>query len=77
MANIDVWTNKQITGRLSKSAERHVFNYGLNSSEALSLTMPIRTESYNSEALHPIFQMNLPEGHLQKCQYSFELGYQK
>lgn len=67
MANIDVWTNKQIIGRLSKSAERHVFSYGLNSSEALSLTMPIRTESYNSEALHPIFQMNLPEGYLRQA----------
>jgi serine/threonine-protein kinase HipA len=31
----------------------------------VSLTMPVRTESYEWDApLHPIFQMNLPEGYL-------------
>lgn len=31
----------------------------------VSLTMPVRTESYSWDApLHPIFQMNLPEGYL-------------
>lgn len=31
----------------------------------VSLTMPVRTESYDWDApLHPIFQMNLPEGYL-------------
>src|ERR1700691_6574951 len=31
----------------------------------VSLTMPIRTESYSwDDQLHPIFQMNLPEGYL-------------
>lgn len=33
--------------------------------DLVSLTMPVRTESYDWDApLHPIFQMNLPEGHL-------------
>jgi serine/threonine-protein kinase HipA len=33
----------------------------------VSLTMPVRTESYVWDApLHPIFQMNLPEGYLLK-----------
>ena len=33
--------------------------------DLVSLTMPVRTESYAwDEALHPIFQMNLPEGYL-------------
>ncbi|MFZ4388347.1 MAG: type II toxin-antitoxin system HipA family toxin [Chthoniobacterales bacterium] len=33
----------------------------------VSLTMPVRTESYGWDApLHPIFQMNLPEGYLLK-----------
>ena len=33
----------------------------------VSLTMPVRTESYRWDApLHPIFQMNLPEGYLLK-----------
>ena len=31
----------------------------------VSLTMPVRTESYSwDDQLHPIFQMNLPEGYL-------------
>jgi serine/threonine-protein kinase HipA len=31
----------------------------------VSLTMPVRTESYAwDDVLHPIFQMNLPEGYL-------------
>src|SRR6202035_5396231 len=31
----------------------------------VSLTMPVRTESYPwDDQLHPIFQMNLPEGYL-------------
>jgi len=31
----------------------------------VSLTMPVRTESYSwDDVLHPIFQMNLPEGYL-------------
>ena len=33
----------------------------------VSLTMPVRTESYGWDApLHPIFKMNLPEGYLLK-----------
>jgi serine/threonine-protein kinase HipA len=35
--------------------------------DVVSLTMPVRTESYRWDApLHPIFQMNLPEGYLLK-----------
>jgi serine/threonine-protein kinase HipA len=35
------------------------------SSDFVSLTMPVRTESYAwDDVLHPIFQMNLPEGYL-------------
>src|SRR5271170_2104624 len=31
----------------------------------VSLTMPVRTESYVwDDTLHPVFQMNLPEGYL-------------
>ena len=33
--------------------------------EFVSLTMPVRTESYHwDDQLHPVFQMNLPEGYL-------------
>jgi serine/threonine-protein kinase HipA len=35
------------------------------SENLVSLTMPVRTESYGwDQPLHPIFQMNLPEGYL-------------
>jgi len=44
-----------------------VFTYNPNvaSDDFVSLTMPVRTESYVwDDVLHPIFQMNLPEGYL-------------
>ncbi|MCF6300681.1 MAG: type II toxin-antitoxin system HipA family toxin [Proteobacteria bacterium] len=64
----------QRTGRLSKLEYKHVFSYysnpeanSENSEQALSLTMPLRTESYSYPDLHPLFQMNLPEGHLRQA----------
>lgn len=45
---------------------KHVFNYLSNAPEThfVSLTMPVRAESYVWErGLHPFFQMNLPEGY--------------
>lgn len=47
-------------------APRHVFTYaaGTPDTHFVSLTMPVRTESYVWEkGLHPFFQMNLPEGY--------------
>ncbi len=46
---------------------KSVFTYHANANpdDFVSLTMPVRTESYRWDApLHPIFQMNLPEGYL-------------
>jgi serine/threonine-protein kinase HipA len=46
-----------------------VFTYHAKTSadDFISLTMPVRTKSYEWPApLHPIFQMNLPEGYLLK-----------
>lgn len=46
---------------------RSVLAYRTDSAadEFVSLTMPVRTESYVwDDVLHPIFQMNLPEGYL-------------
>lgn len=59
MADIDVYLQRQRTGRLIRQGERHIFGYGLDATEALSLTMPLRTESYSSHDLLPVFQMNL------------------
>ncbi|MES2105510.1 MAG: type II toxin-antitoxin system HipA family toxin [Pseudomonadota bacterium] len=44
----------------------HVMTYypDLQDSDFVSLLMPVRTKSYAYPELHPIFQMNLPEGFL-------------
>ena len=66
MADIDVYTARTFTGRLTRSGSKHIFTYNQRAAEALSLTMPMRIESYTYENLHPVFQMNLPEGHLRE-----------
>lgn len=41
------------------------YHAGTAPNDFVSLTMPVRTESYGwDDQLHPIFQMNLPEGYL-------------
>lgn len=65
-----VWAAEQRAGLLDRASVQrdYVFTYDLataNSSVAqVSLTMPLRLESWTSRELHPIFQMNLPEGAL-------------
>lgn len=54
-------------GYLQKRAGQHIFSYQHQATEALSLTMPMRYESYQYPELHPIFQMNLPEGALREA----------
>lgn len=68
MVEVDLLVDRQHTGRLSRAQVRHGFTYGLDAPEALSLTMPLRLESYIYErGLHPLFQMNLPEGYLRQA----------
>lgn len=65
---VDVFVTRQRVGRLARVQQRHSFSYGLDATEALSLTMPLRVETYNYEqGLHPLFQMNLPEGYLRQA----------
>ena len=64
MANVDVYIHKNRVGRLQKENAAHHYSYDLNAKYALSLTMPIRLETYTYEGLHPFFQMNMPEGGL-------------
>ncbi|MEA2072891.1 MAG: type II toxin-antitoxin system HipA family toxin [Campylobacterota bacterium] len=62
--DLKVFINREVSGSLSKEDDTFVFNYSEGSAEAVSLTMPLRKASWNSKTIHPIFEMNLPEGAL-------------
>ena len=68
MAGIDslaVWVGGMHAGLLRRERQHeYVFAYAPDapSSAQVSLTMPVRLASWQSRDLHPIFQMNLPEG---------------
>ncbi|WP_321779175.1 type II toxin-antitoxin system HipA family toxin [Sulfurimonas sp.] len=62
--NLKVFINKSPSGYLSYEDEKYIFNYNNQAKKLVSLTMPIRNESWVSKKLHPIFQMNMPEGAL-------------
>ena len=63
--SLTVWIDDLLSGVLAQEAKRkYVFGYEKKIEEAVSLTMPVRLESWVSPELHPIFQMNLPEGYL-------------
>lgn len=65
---VDVFVSRHLAGRLARAQQRHSFTYGLDATDALSLTMPLRLETYSYEqGLHPLFQMNLPEGYLRQA----------
>ncbi|MET4696588.1 type II toxin-antitoxin system HipA family toxin [Endozoicomonas lisbonensis] len=53
-------------GVLSFERGSYAFSYQDNSGEDISLTMPAQVASYNSGALHPVFQMNIPEGYVRE-----------
>ncbi|HEY3377662.1 MAG TPA: HipA N-terminal domain-containing protein, partial [Armatimonadota bacterium] len=62
-----VWGGRQRAGLLEREPrQEYVFAYTPNASALaqVSLTMPLRLKSWQSRDLHPIFQMNLPEGAL-------------
>jgi serine/threonine-protein kinase HipA len=62
--SLRVSTPQGAAGELIKDS-RFVFNYtATEPAQAVSLTMPIRAESYSSGGLLPIFEMNRPEGYL-------------
>ena len=63
--SLTVWIDDFLTGSLAQEEKRkYVFTYEKKIEEAVSLTMPVRLESWVCPELHPIFQMNLPEGDL-------------
>jgi serine/threonine-protein kinase HipA len=65
--SLAVWAVDRRAGLLERQpADKYVFAYdpGATSDAQVSLTMPVRLESWTSHDLHPVFQMNLPEGAL-------------
>lgn len=70
MANVlslAVWIAEHHVGLLERQPDRkYIFAYhpDIENIFQVSLTMPVRLESWASRELHPVFQMNLPEGAL-------------
>jgi serine/threonine-protein kinase HipA len=64
---LDVYVARRGAGVLAaERPDRYVFTYdpAAPSDRFVSLTMPVRLESYVWHELHPVFQMSLPEGDL-------------
>jgi len=67
VTSLAVWADAVKAGVLARDGRKqYVFSYAdaVSSAAAVSLTMPVRLESWVSRELHPVFQMNLPEGAL-------------
>ncbi len=62
---LDVYVETALAGTLTQEGHNHVFSYLPSTPDErfVSLTMPVRLQSYVWPTLHPVFQMNLPEGH--------------
>ena len=62
------WSDSQRAGVLDRHGKRgttFVYESQADPARAVSVTMPVRTASWNTDAgLTPIFDMNLPEGAL-------------
>jgi serine/threonine-protein kinase HipA len=68
---LNVYVSKQLAGTLFKpesDLKKFSFSYDgeCQTQNAVSLSMPVTREQYDSEhkTLHPVFDMNLPEGAL-------------
>ncbi|KAF0221590.1 MAG: serine/threonine-protein kinase [Geobacteraceae bacterium] len=69
MSTLAVWAAGQRAGLLDRATDQHRYVFAYDPSAGapnaqVSLTMPVRLESWVSRGLHPIFQMNMPEGAL-------------
>lgn len=64
-SQLRVSTPQGEAGELTQEQGQFLFGYGpAPAGAAVSLTMPVRKAQYAYATLHPIFQMNLPEGFL-------------
>jgi len=66
MSSLKVRTPQGDSGRLVHRDADYLFRYQeeVGPEAAISLLMPVRTDDFRSRELHPIFQMNLPEGYV-------------
>ncbi|MEI8033731.1 MAG: type II toxin-antitoxin system HipA family toxin [Chlorobiaceae bacterium] len=77
---LDVWVTPHVVGSLDRhSLESGAYTFAyrpaIQPGEEVSLTMPWSLESYRYQnGLHPVFQMNLPEGRLREA---IELSFRK
>ncbi|HEF4758871.1 TPA: type II toxin-antitoxin system HipA family toxin [Pseudomonas putida] len=64
--SLKVDTPEGVSGRILTSVEDFIFRYHEDAlpTAAISLTMPVRTDEFRRRDLHPVFQMNLPEGYV-------------
>jgi len=67
MRELGVFINNSNVGALSEENQKYVFSYDVKAQSVVSVTMPIRRESWTDTRVHPIFQMNLPEGALKEA----------
>lgn len=65
-AVLQVATPEGDSGKILTSAGDYLFRYHEDAQlqAAISLLMPVRLDEYRHRELHPIFQMNLPEGYV-------------
>ena len=67
---IRVWSDRQSAGVLDRHGARgstFVYDQKIDTNRAVSMTMPVRLASWNQVlGIHPIFEMNLPEGALRE-----------
>ncbi len=67
---IKVWTDGAEAGLLDRSGARgstFVYQPGASPARSVSVSMPVRLSSWDVQyGLHPIFEMNLPEGVLRE-----------
>lgn len=65
-AVLQVATPEGDSGKILTSAGDYLFRYHeeAKAQAAISLLMPVRLDEYRHRELHPIFQMNLPEGYV-------------
>ncbi|MCF5720722.1 type II toxin-antitoxin system HipA family toxin [Pseudomonas syringae] len=64
--SLRVHTPQGESGSVLMSADDYLFRYSDKAlaDSAVGLSMPVRAEEYRRRELHPIFQMNLPEGYV-------------